>query len=238
MNPSKNHKKTKPILVVLSGAGMSAESGIATFRGLGGLWEGRKVEDVATPEAFRANPGLVLEFYNARRRNVLGSSPNQGHHALKSLEQFFDVRIVTQNVDDLHERASSSNVLHLHGELMKSRSTSSDSIIYDIDGEELNLGDVCPGGHQLRPHIVWFGEAVPMMEEAIPIIEKADKIIVVGTSMQVYPAASLLDFAPEGVPIHLVDPHPPKVNIPNLEIIAKGAVEGLSELLARFSLEV
>ena len=214
-------------LVVLSGAGMSAESGIATFRGAGGLWEGYRVEEVATPEAFRANPELVLNFYNARRRNVIEAIPNAGHFALAQLENEFDVQIVTQNVDDLHERAGSSNILHLHGELMKSRSTADSSLIFDIDGSELNLGDTCPLGSQLRPHIVWFGEAVPLIETAAQIVNEADIVIIVGTSMQVYPAAGLINYVRNGVPIHLIDPNPPKISIPNLTIHALGAVDGL-----------
>ena len=214
-------------LVVLTGAGMSAESGIATFRGADGLWEGHRVEKVATPEAFRVNPELVLNFYNARRRNVFSASPNAGHLALVQLEKEFDVQIVTQNVDDLHERAGSSNILHLHGELMKSRSTADSSLIFDIDGKELNLGDTCPLGSQLRPHIVWFGEAVPLIETAAQIVNEADIVIIVGTSMQVYPAAGLINHVRNGVPIHLIDPNPPEISMPNLTIHALGAVDGL-----------
>lgn len=214
-------------LVVLSGAGMSAESGIATFRGAGGLWEGHRVEEVATPEAFAVNPGLVLDFYNARRKNVLESMPNGGHFTLAKMEECFNVQIVTQNVDNLHERAGSSNVLHLHGELMKSRSTSDPSKVYEIEGADLNLGDLCPLGSQLRPHIVWFGEAVPMIEPAAEIVRKADVVIIVGTSMQVYPAAGLISFVGKNVPIHLIDPSPPEIDMPNLVVHAMGAVKGL-----------
>jgi NAD-dependent deacetylase len=214
-------------IVVLSGAGMSAESGIATFRGAGGLWEGHRVEEVATPEAFAANPGLVLDFYNARRKNVLESKPNGGHFTLAKMEEYFDLQIVTQNVDDLHERAGSSNVLHLHGELMKSRSTSDPSTVYDIEGADLSLGDLCPLGSQLRPHIVWFGESVPMIERAAEIVSQADLVIIVGTSMQVYPAAGLISFVGKAVPIYLIDPRPPEIDMPNLQIHSMGAVEGL-----------
>ena len=217
-------------LVVLSGAGMSAESGIATFRGSGGLWEGCKVEEVATPEAFHANPELVLNFYNARRENVLQTKPNLGHITLAQLEENFDVHIVTQNVDDLHERAGSTKVLHLHGELMKSRSTKDVSLIFDIQGSELNLGDLCPLGSQLRPHIVWFGEAVPMINKASKLVANADVIVIVGTSMQVYPAAGLVNFVRPGVPIHLIDPNPPEFFMQNLTIHAMGAVDGLKNL--------
>ena len=217
-------------LVVLSGAGMSAESGIATFRGSGGLWEGCKVEEVATPEAFHANPELVLNFYNARRGNVLQAKPNLGHITLAQLEENFDVHIVTQNVDDLHERAGSTKVLHLHGELMKSRSTKDESLIFDIQGSELNLGDLCPLGSQLRPHIVWFGEAVPMINKASKLVANADVIVIVGTSMQVYPAAGLVNFVRPGVPIHLIDPNPPEFYMQNLTIHAMCAVDGLKNL--------
>ena len=214
-------------LVVLSGAGMSAESGIETFRGAGGLWEGHSVEEVATPEAFRANPEMVLNLYNSRRRNVLDAIPNAGHCALAQLENQFEVQIVTQNVDDLHERAGSSNIIHLHGQLMKSRSTADSSLIFDIEGPELNLGDTCPLGSQLRPHIVWFGEAVPLIETAAQIVSEADIVIIVGTSMQVYPAAGLINHVRYGVPIHLIDPNPPEISMPNLTVHTLGAVDGL-----------
>ena len=217
-------------IVVLSGAGMSAESGIETFRGSGGLWEGYKVEEVATPEAFNTNPELVLNFYNARRENVLQTNPNLGHITLAKLEENFDVQIVTQNVDDLHERAGSTKVLHLHGELMKSRSTKDESLIFDIQGSELNLGDLCPLGSQLRPHIVWFGEAVPLINKASKLVANADVVIIVGTSMQVYPAAGLVNFIRPRVPIHLIDPNPPEFLMQNLSIHAMGAVDGLKTL--------
>lgn len=214
---------------------MSAESGIATFRGLGGLWEGYKVEEVASPEAFKRNPELVLDFYNARRRNVLGASPNQGHHAITALSEHFDLSVVTQNVDDLHERAGTQNILHLHGEIRKARSTARPDYVVEIDGPELNMGDLCPWGAQLRPHIVWFGEGVPMMDKAIPQVESADRIVVVGTSLQVYPAASLVHYSKPGTKIHLVDPDPPALSAPNLEVLKMGAVEGLNTLLERLT---
>ncbi len=217
-------------IVVLSGAGMSAESGIETFRGSGGLWEGYKVEEVATPEAFNTDPELVLNFYNARRENVLQATPNLGHIALAKLEENFDVQIVTQNVDDLHERAGSTKVLHLHGELMKSRSTKDESIIYDIQGSELNLGELCPLGSQLRPHIVWFGEAVPMIDKASKLVANADVVVIVGTSMQVYPAAGLVNFVRPGVPVYLIDPNPPEFFMQNLSVYAICAVDGLKTL--------
>ena len=183
-------------VVVLTGAGISAESGLQTFRGPDGLWEGHRVEDVATPEAWAANPGLVLEFYNQRRRGVRQAQPNAAHLALVDLEGAYDVRIVTQNVDDLHERAGSSNVLHLHGEVRKARSTRDSSLIRDLDDSDIHLGDLCERGSQLRPHIVWFGEMVPAMDEAVELVAEADVLLVVGTSLQVYPAAGLVFEAP------------------------------------------
>ena len=184
----------KKKLVVLTGAGMSAESGIATFRDSGGLWEKYPVEQVATPEGFSANPELVLNFYNARRKELLNTRPNAGHTTLAEMEKEFDVTIITQNIDNLHEQAGSSNVVHLHGELMKSRSTGDAALIYDIDPQnsDIHLGDRCEKGYQLRPHIVWFGEAVPMMAEAERITRTADIFVIIGTSMNVYPAAGLI----------------------------------------------
>src|ERR1044071_1934601 len=182
-------------MVVLSGAGMSAESGIPTFRGANGLWENHRIEDVASPAAWAKNRELVLRFYNERRKRMWECAPTEGHRGLGELEQQFDVAIVTQNVDNLHERAGSTRVLHLHGELTKSRSTLDPNLVYEIDGWELKLGDRCARGSQLRPHIVWFGEAVPMMERAIEIVGRADIVAIIGTSLQVYPAASLLDYA-------------------------------------------
>ena len=193
-------------IVVLTGAGMSAESGIKTFRDNDGLWNSYRVEEVATPEAWVANMELVLEFYNQRRKQLLECSPNPAHFALVQLEDKYDVRIVTQNVDDLHERAGSSNVLHLHGELKKVRSTADPQLVFELDGWELKAGDTCPKGSQLRPHIVWFGEAVPNITLASEIAATADILIVIGTSMQVYPAAGLVHYAPRESTKYYIDP--------------------------------
>ena len=222
----------KKKLVVLTGAGMSAESGIATFRDTDGLWENHRVEDVATPEGFRTDPKLVLDFYNARRRELLGTKPNKGHLGLVELEKEFDVSIVTQNVDNLHEKAGSSHVVHLHGELMKSRSTSNPSVIYEMaeDNCEINMGDNCELGSQLRPDIVWFGEAVPMIEPAAELVQKADIIVIIGTSLNVYPAAALVDYAKAGTPIYLIDPKDVRGSRRNITHIQKGASEGVKEL--------
>ncbi|RAK00363.1 NAD-dependent deacetylase [Larkinella arboricola] len=218
-------------VVVLSGAGISAESGLRTFRDSNGLWENYKVEDVATPEAWVRNPDLVLEFYNQRRKQALDAQPNAGHRALKQLEPYFDVTIVTQNVDNLHEKAGSAKVIHLHGELFKSRSTRDPRLVYDIAGWELKKGDHCEKGSQLRPHIVWFGEAVPMMDSAVEIVQQADILIIVGTSMVVYPAAGLIDFARPGIPIYVVDPNVPDIRPrKNLTFIPEPATTGLSRL--------
>jgi NAD-dependent deacetylase len=218
-------------LVVLSGAGISAESGIPTFRDAGGLWEGHKVEDVATPEGWRRNKELVLEFYNQRRKKALEVLPNRGHEILAELEKYFDVTIITQNVDHLHERAGSSRVIHLHGSLFESRSTCDETLVYPIKGWELKLGDKCEKGSQLRPHIVWFGEAVPMMERAAHIASEADVFVVVGTSMQVYPAAGLIDYVNHNVNKYLVDPKVPDLShIPNLHLIADKASTGMAKL--------
>ena len=199
-------KKKK--LVVLTGAGMSAESGISTFRDSGGLWDKYPVEQVATPEGFRANPELVLNFYNVRRRELLGTKPNAGHYGLADMEKDFDVHIITQNIDNLHEQAGSTSVIHLHGELMKSRSTADESLVYDLDPEncDINLGDKCEKGSQLRPHIVWFGEMVPMMSAAEAITRRADIFVIIGTSMNVYPAAGLLNDVKKNTPVYLIDP--------------------------------
>ena len=199
-------------LVVLSGAGISAESGIKTFRDSDGLWENYRVEEVATPEAWRRDPLLVLEFYNQRRKQALSSDPNEAHRILADLQNHFDVQIITQNVDNLHERAGSKKVLHLHGELFKVRSTTNPELIYELDGWELKAGDLCDEGSQLRPHIVWFGEEVPAMVEALPMCEEADIFVVVGTSLQVYPAAGLVDYVFSSVPIYVIDPQWPKVS--------------------------
>jgi NAD-dependent deacetylase len=194
-------------LVVLSGAGISAESGIKTFRDAGGLWEGHDVMEVASPEGWRKNPALVLDFYNKRRQQLFEVEPNKAHTITAQLEEHFDVTIITQNVDDLHERAGSTNVLHLHGELLKARSIYNE---YDIVEwkTDINLGDLHTDGHQLRPQIVWFGEAVPAIMDAIDIVKQADYVIVIGTSMQVYPAAGLIDYAKLDIPIFYIDPNP------------------------------
>jgi len=215
-------------LVILSGAGISAESGVATFRDAGGLWEGYNVMDVASPEGWRKNPALVLDFYNKRRRQLFEVEPNRAHFIAAELEQDFDVTIVTQNVDDLHERAGSTNVIHLHGELLKARSVYNENDIIDHRGD-INLGDVHTDGHQLRPHIVWFGEAVPAIEQAAEVVEQADYIIVIGTSMQVYPAAGLIDFAKRTSPVFYIDPKPASIsNLRNpLEVVPMLASEGM-----------
>ncbi|MBU1009321.1 MAG: NAD-dependent deacylase [Bacteroidetes bacterium] len=215
-------------IVVLTGAGMSAESGIKTFRDDDGLWRSHRFEDLATPEAWQRNPQLVLDFYNERRKQLFEVAPNAGHIALAKLENSFDVQIVTQNVDDLHERAGSKNVLHLHGELKKVRSTTNPSLVYTMDHWELKLGDVCAEGGQLRPHIVWFGEAVPNIGQAISLVKKADLLLVIGTSLQVYPAASLIGYAPHGVPVVLIDPKAsPATHHLNLRIIRQTAAVGV-----------
>ena len=221
----------KQKLVVFTGAGISAESGIKTFRDSGGLWEEFDINEVATPQAWQKNQALVLDFYNKRRKQVLEAQPNKAHLALVELEQKFDVQIITQNIDDLHERAGSKKVLHLHGEITKSRSSIDEKLVYRIKGEEIKLGEKCEKGSQLRPHIVWFGEMVPMMDVANMIAEKADIFMVVGTSMAVYPAAGLIDYSPDDIPKYLIDPSDVKVNgITNLKIIKEKASIGLPKL--------
>lgn len=218
-------------LIVLTGAGISAESGLATFRDSGGLWEGYQVEDVATPEAWRKNQELVLEFYNQRRKAALEAKPNRGHAILAELQNYFDVIIITQNVDDLHERAGSRNVVHLHGSLFESRSTLDPTLTYKIEGWELNRGDKCERGSQLRPNIVWFGEAVPMMETAAQIAATSDIFLIVGTSLVVYPAARLIDYVPDQVKKYVVDPKKPDVlHVPNLEFFTDMASVGLAKV--------
>ena len=218
--------------MVLSGAGISAESGISTFRDSNGLWENHRIEDVATPEGWEANPELVLEFYNQRRKQLFKVEPNEGHKALVKLEDFYDVQIVTQNVDDLHERAGSSNVLHLHGELKKVRSTIDYNLVYDLNHWELKSGDKCEKGSQLRPHIVWFGEAVPSIVLAEEHVRKADVLIIVGTSLNVYPAAGLVDVIKKGTKVYIVDPADVPTNgVENITVITAGAGEGLAELV-------
>lgn len=215
-------------LVVLTGAGISAESGIKTFRDANGLWEGHNVMDVASPEGWHRNKELVLDFYNQRRKQLLEVKPNKGHFDLAELEKDFDVHIITQNVDNLHEQAGTKKVLHLHGELLKVRSTKNEDYILDWQND-LVIGDVDDKGHQLRPHIVWFGEMVPALEEAISITEQADYVAVIGTSLQVYPAASLMHYAKPNVPVFYIDPRPASItNLQNpLEVIPKNATEGL-----------
>ena len=223
----------KPKLVVFTGAGISAESGIRTFRDSDGLWEEYNIYEVATPEAWNKNRELVLEFYNKRRKQVLNAKPNAAHEALVDLEKKFDVWIITQNIDDLHERAGSKNVIHLHGEINKSRSTVDETLIYTIKGEELLSGEKCERGSQLRPHIVWFGEQVPMMDTAYEIASSADLFIVVGTSLVVYPAAGVIDYVPDNAPKYLIDPNEIKVNgINNLTIIKEKASVGVPTLVA------
>jgi NAD-dependent deacetylase len=218
-------------LAVLTGAGMSAESGIKTFRDMGGLWEQYDIMEVASPEGWAKHPEVVLEFYNQRRKQLFESSPNKGHLELAGMEKDFNVKIITQNVDDLHERAGSTNVLHLHGELKKARSTIDPSLVYELDHWELKMGDKCEKGSQLRPHVVWFGEAVPAISEAERIVKTAGIFVVIGTSLNVYPAAGLLWHVPAGVPIYLIDPG--EMNIGrglNVKHIKKKAAEGIAEL--------
>ncbi len=218
-------------LVVFTGAGISAESGIKTFRDSGGLWEEYKIEEVATPQAWAKNPALVQEFYNQRRKQALDAQPNAGHLAIAELQKNFDVYVITQNIDDLHERAGSKKVLHLHGEIKKARSSAYPNLIYTIDGWELKMDDKCEKGHQLRPHIVWFGEAVPEMDNAIELVQQADVFIVAGTSLNVYPAANLLDYAPNEIPKFYVDPNPDLVySFGEIRVIKEKAGIGLPEL--------
>ena len=218
-------------IVVLTGAGMSAESGLKTFRDADGLWEGHDVMEVATPEGFKKDPELVLEFYNQRRRQLLSVQPNTAHFDLASLETDYKVSIVTQNVDDLHERAGSSNVIHLHGELLKAR-----TIVNELESfehkEDIRLGDTCAQGHQLRPHIVWFGEAVPMIDKAIEVCATADVLIIIGTSMQVYPAASLMHYVPERTSTFFIDPKPAIESGGDLTVISETATVGMKKLMS------
>jgi NAD-dependent deacetylase len=218
-------------ITVLTGAGISADSGLKTFRDNDGLWENYSVYEVATPEAWHRNMELVLEFYNQRRRDVAKAKPNAGHYALAELQDDFDVNIITQNIDNLHERAGSKNEMHLHGEIFKSRSLL-DGSVYDIEGTELNKGDLCPLGGQLRPHIVWFGEAVPMIENAIPYFMEADILIVAGTSLEVYPAAGLIHYAQNTSHKFLVDPKTPSsISSSEFTIYSQTAAKGLPELV-------
>jgi NAD-dependent deacetylase len=220
----------KKKLVILSGAGMSAESGLKTFRDSDGLWEGYDVTEVATPRGWRKNPRLVLDFYNMRRKNVLDAEPNAGHVGLAELENDFDVHIITQNIDDLHERAGSTKVLHLHGEIFKMRSEHNEELVYDIRGN-INLGDTAEDGSQLRPNIVWFEEPVPMIEQAVPLVRTADIFLVIGTSLAVYPAAGLVNYAPWQIAKYIIDRKIPYTSsLYNLTAIEKPATEGVKEL--------
>ena len=217
---------------MFSGAGMSAESGLKTFRDSGGLWEQYRIEDVATPEAWSANPELVLKFYNLRREQAFHAKPNAAHFAVADLESDYDVTVITQNVDDLHERAGSTDVLHLHGELDKVRSVSHPSFIKKMSGQSISLGDTCPKGGQLRPHIVWFGEEVPAMDEALGIVHSAEVMIVIGTSLQVYPAAGLVYALPDHTKGLLIDPNATSMEVPpNFETIIAPASKGVKKLI-------
>ncbi|SHF10190.1 NAD-dependent deacetylase [Mariniphaga anaerophila] len=227
----------KKKLVILSGAGISQESGLKTFRDMGGLWEQYNVTEVASPEAWEQNPELVLQFYNERRKQLWSAKPNKGHLGIAELERWFDVDVVTQNVDDLHEQAGSTSVLHLHGELRKARSTVEPDLVYTLKHWELKWGDTCEKGSQLRPHIVWFGEDVPEFEKATAIAQKADIFVVVGTSLVVYPAAGLVHYIRSGTPVFVIDPNKPDAVMQNVEYIQKKAgrgVELLTEKLEKF----
>lgn len=221
----------KQKLVVLSGAGISAESGLKTFRDSDGLWEGYDIEEVATPRAWRRNPQLVLDFYNMRRKNVLEAQPNAAHIGLAKLEDYYDVHIITQNIDDLHERAGSANVLHLHGEILKMRSERNEHKLYPIT-DDIKYGDLAEDGSQFRPHVVWFEEPVPMIEQAIPIMMAADVFVLIGTSLAVYPAAGLVEYVRAEVPKYVIDKRIPSVGrYSNIVPIEKPATEGIQELL-------
>ena len=221
----------KKHLVVLTGAGISAESGIKTFRDANGLWEGHDVMEVASPKGFAKNPELVLDFYNQRRRQLKNVSPNKAHKTLAELEKDYKVSVITQNVDDLHERGGSTDVLHLHGELRKIRSTGNINDIKHWE-DDIVIGDTCKNGYQLRPHIVWFGEDVPLIDKAIEICETADILLIIGTSMQVYPAATLMNFVKPNTPIYYIDPKPAVVNNTKVRIIEASATKGISEFVA------
>lgn len=221
----------KKKIVVLSGAGISAESGLRTFRDSDGLWEGYNVTDVATPRAWSKAPQLVLDFYNERRKNVAAAKPNEAHIGLAALENDFDVTIITQNIDDLHERGGSSHILHLHGEIFKMRSERDESLVYDIR-DDIKLGDKGEDGQQLRPAIVWFEEPVPKIEEAVPLVLAADIFVVIGTSLVVYPAAGLVNYVRNGIPIFIIDKKIPYTSpMPNMTMIEKSATEGVKELI-------
>ncbi|WP_295123850.1 NAD-dependent deacylase [uncultured Chitinophaga sp.] len=221
----------KPVLVVLTGAGISAESGLRTFRDSDGLWEGYDIYEVASPIGWNKNPQLVLDFYNMRRKDVCNAEPNAAHFGLAKLEEKFDVRIITQNIDDLHERAGSTSVLHLHGEICKMRSIHDEETVFPYT-DDIKLGDLAPDGGQYRPHIVWFGEAVPMIEIAAQVVATADVFVVIGTSLNVYPAAGLVDFVGDQTPKIVIDKRIPEVShLPNLHTIEKPATEGVEELI-------
>lgn len=221
----------KKRLVVLTGAGISAESGLKTFRDSDGLWEGYNIMDVATPEAWERNPDLVQQFYNERRKQVLSAEPNEAHLILAKLEDNFEVFIITQNIDDLHERAGSTQITHLHGIITFSQSDLNPNLLYPVNGDTINIGDFCELGSQLRPHVVWFGEAVPMIETAAALCEQADVFMVIGTSLVVYPAAGLIDFVPKHVPKYIIDPKIPSVSyVQNIIKIEKSATAGLKEV--------
>lgn len=221
----------KKRLVVLTGAGISAESGLKTFRDSDGLWEGYNIMDVATPEAWERNPDLVQQFYNERRKQVLSAEPNEAHLILAKLEDDFEVFIITQNIDDLHERAGSTQITHLHGIITFSQSDLNPNFLYPINGDTISMGDFCELGSQLRPHVVWFGEAVPMIETAAALCEQADIFMVIGTSLVVYPAAGLIDFVPKDVPKYIIDPKIPSVSyVQNIVKIEKSATAGLKEV--------
>jgi NAD-dependent deacetylase len=219
-------------VVVLTGAGISAESGLGTFRGGGGLWEGVSVQDVATPEAWEKDPAKVLRFYNRRRRDVIAAQPNEAHRALRELEDVFTVSIITQNIDDLHERAGSTRVHHLHGEILKARSSVDERLLYPRR-DDISLGERCEKGSQLRPHVVWFGEAVPMMERAIAIAKGADFFIVVGTSLEVYPAASLIEHVPYEATKFIIDPAPDGLADESFRVITAQATEGVPRVVSQ-----
>ncbi|MAP54117.1 NAD-dependent deacylase [Altibacter sp.] len=218
-------------IAVLTGAGVSAESGLKTFRDSNGLWEGHDVMEVASPQGFYNNPALVLDFYNQRRKQLLEVAPNPAHYALAELEKDHEVTIITQNVDDLHERAGSSNVIHLHGELLKARSTFDDDLILDWQ-KDLNIGDFCEHNHQLRPHIVWFGEEVPLMDVAMEVVASAEVLIIVGTSMQVYPAAGLIEYASYSTSVYFVDPNPSIRSSARVKVYAEKATTGVPKVVA------
>ena len=221
----------KKHIVILTGAGISAESGLKTFRDSDGLWMGHNIEDVATPRAFKRNPQFVLDFYNMRRKDVAAAEPNDAHLGIAALEKDYHVTIVTQNIDDLHERAGSTNVMHLHGEIFKMRSSADEHLISEIRGD-IKIGDMATDGSQLRPHIVWFEEPVPMIAEAAAVMSSADIFVLVGTSLQVYPAAGLIDFVHDDVPKYIIDKKIPPVNkYENIIAIERSATEGVGELL-------